>query len=162
MDTYKEVLRMRRMLSQHRTDVLRTQSKQTVADVEGELKAFHLTQTQLTMFGSAAIKALDTVSFAAFIHWSRALSEWGDLHARATAHLNNREMWEDADKKWAELQELAKTVDLTDQHLADAIRHEAEFKDWLHTPWWSRLRARLRGAASRKRIKSGGSTPPAG
>ncbi|MFF7748804.1 hypothetical protein ACFZCP_06015 [Streptomyces sp. NPDC007971] len=158
MDTYKEVLRTRRILSQHRTDVLRTQSaKSAITDVEGELNAFHLTQAQLTMFGSNAIKALDTISLAAFNNWSRALSQWSDLNARATAHLSNREMWEVADRKWAELQELAKTVDLADQLLAKAIRDEAEFKDRLHTPWWSRMRARRRDAAH---IASGDGTPP--
>ncbi|SED11547.1 hypothetical protein SAMN05216489_02556 [Streptomyces sp. 3213] len=161
MDTYKEVLRTRRILSQHRADVLRTQSsKSAIADVGGELNAFHLTQAQLSMFGSDAIKALDTLSLAAFSNWSRALSEWNDLNARATAHLKNREMWEVADRKWAELQELAKTVDLADQHLTKAIRNEAEFKDGLHTPWWSRRRVRRRDFAGRKRIESGEGVPP--
>ncbi|MFF7545722.1 hypothetical protein ACFZCU_19150 [Streptomyces canus] len=161
MDTYKEVLRTRRILSQHRTDVLRTQSSGTaITDVAGELQAFHLTQAQLTMFGSDAIRALDTLSLAAFNNWSRTLSEWSDLNARATAHLKNSEMWEAADRKWAELQELAKSVDLADQHLAKAIRNEAEFKAGLHTARWSRIRGRRRNDASRKQIESEAGTPP--
>ncbi|MFJ8139198.1 hypothetical protein [Streptomyces sp. NPDC096013] len=151
MDTYKEVLRVRRVLAQHRADVLHTKSpKLAIHDVEGELKAFMLMQAQLDMFGSPAIRGLDTLSLAAFNHWHSALSEWSELHARATAHFGDKEMWAAADLKWAEIEEFAKTVDQADRLLADAVRDEAAFKERRRTPWWSRLKTQVLRAGPRR------------
>ncbi|MFG2349452.1 hypothetical protein [Streptomyces phaeochromogenes] len=164
MDTYKEVLRMRRVLAQHRADVLRTKSpkspKSAILDIEGEVKAFMLMQAQLDMFGSPAIRALDTISLAAFNHWHRDLSEWSELHARATAHRDNKDLWAAADKKWAEIEEFAKTVDLADQTLAEAVRDEAAFKDGGRTPWWLRLKSQLLRAGPRRRSVEGSTAAP--
>ncbi|MFG2373705.1 hypothetical protein ACGFY9_19800 [Streptomyces sp. NPDC048504] len=162
MDTYKEALRVRRVLAQHRADVLHAKSaKAALLDAEGEFKAFMLMQAQLEMFGSPAIRALDTLSLAAFNHWNRALSEWRELHARATAHHSNADMWAAADEKWAEVEDFAKTVDLADRQLADAVRDEAAFKTRSRTPWWSRVKTQLlRSGAWRRSVEGGTVRPP--
>ncbi|GAB2867335.1 hypothetical protein GCM10027074_38570 [Streptomyces deserti] len=163
MDTYEEVLRSRRVLAQHRAEVLRTQSaKSSVIDAEKELNAFLLTQAQLDMFGSPAVRALDTLSLAAFNHWARLLSEWRDLYARATSHFNNQEMWDEADRKWAELKEASETVDLADRRLVEVIRDEAEFSRFRARTPWQRLATRLQRPlrTRRRRIERAEGTQP--
>ncbi|MFE6128563.1 hypothetical protein ACFQ6Q_09865 [Streptomyces sp. NPDC056437] len=162
MDTYEEVLRTRRALAQHRAEVLRTQSaKSSIIDPGKELNAFLLTQAQLDMFGSPAIRALDTLSLAAFNHWARLLSEWRDLHARAISHFNNQEMYDEADERWAELVHASKSVDLADRRLSEVIRDEAEFKQFRGPNLWQRLATKLQHFRPRRRqIERGEGTSP--
>ncbi|MFI2346669.1 hypothetical protein ACH492_06340 [Streptomyces sp. NPDC019443] len=141
--------------------MLRTQSAESsIINPGKELNAFLLTQAQLEMFGSPAIRALDTLSLAAFNHWARLLSEWRDLHARATSHFNNQGMYDETDMKWAELQQASKTVDLTDRRLAEVIRDEAEFNQFRGPRLWHRLATRLLRLRSGGQIERGGGTPP--
>lgn len=144
MNTYQEVLRTRQMLARHRAELLRTQSsKMDFIDPEKELNAASLTRVQLDMFGTFGIRTVDMLVWVAFNHWGRAVSEWRELNARATAHLHDQDLWGEVDKKWAEIKDLSKTLDLADTRLTEAIREEADFKEYGTRTRRERLKAGL-------------------
>ncbi|MGQ4471935.1 hypothetical protein ACN6K6_004721 [Streptomyces violaceoruber] len=161
MDTYQEVLRTRDVLARHRAELLRSQSESAdFPDPDRVLNAIFLSRIQLDMFGSPGIKTVEMFAWVAFNHWHSALSEWRQLHARARAHFNNQEMYDAADRKWKEVKDLAKTVDLMDQRLAEAIRAEAKFEEYARSKWRERALKGLRHASPREIKRRHKQKPP--
>jgi hypothetical protein len=161
MNTYQEVLRTRDVLARHRKELLRTQgSGSEFLDLEKELSAIFLSRIQLGMFGSPGIKTVEMFAWVAFNNWHGVLSEWRGLQARATAHYNNQDLYDAADKKWVEVKELAETVGLLDRRLVEAIEGEADFKEYARRTWHESVRKSLRRAFPRPQRISRGQVSP--
>jgi hypothetical protein len=76
---------------------------------------------QLEMFGSVAVQAVSTLSFAALNHWIRAYNEWRELIKTGTE--------EETERKWQEVQSTADAANLADTKLIECIKAEVAFKE---------------------------------